>query len=152
MEEIKNTITNTLSGINLWSIGYNMIRGLYDGINWANTQLLQPLLNQIGWGVPQWFINYWQQNSPSKVFAEIGYNAGAGLAVGMASAAKDIMGASQLLSSSMMASGQLSAGLMYSPAMAGASNTTNYNLSVNSGLPPNVVAGSFAAMAVKARK
>lgn len=152
MNAIRDCIEDTLSGINLWTIGYNIFTGLCDGIQWVYDNLLKPLIDKIANGIPQWLIDKWKEKSPSKVFADIGYNAGAGLALGMANAAKNIMSAAQLLSSGVMAGGQLSAGLMYSPAMAGASNITNYNLTIPTGLPPNVVAGSFMAMATKARK
>jgi hypothetical protein len=109
------------------------------------------LIDWIGEQIPEWLKKALGIASPSKIMIDIGYNIGAGLAEGIESTAGIIY------SSAAGMVQAVSAPLGYLPAYAmntsnNNSSTTNYNLSVNSGLPPNVVAGSFAAMAVKARR
>jgi hypothetical protein len=109
------------------------------------------LIDWIGEQIPEWLKKALGIASPSKIMIDIGYNIGAGLAEGIEATAGIIY------SSAAGMVQAVSAPLGYLPAYAmntsnNNSSTTNYNLSVNSGLPPNVVAGSFAAMAVKARR
>ncbi len=80
-----------LSGLSLSDVGTNMVQGLVDGITGAAGAVLSAMTGVVG-GAVDAAKKALGIASPSKVFAEIGMNTGAGMAKGVDKSADDVQG------------------------------------------------------------
>ncbi|MCW6683031.1 hypothetical protein NHG29_09080 [Aerococcaceae bacterium NML160702] len=93
IENIWNSVTSFLEGIDLFEIGTNIIQGLMDGI----TSMAQGVVDSVGGvvgGAIDWAKNLLGIHSPSRVFKEIGQFTGEGLVQGIDNQITDIEDAS----------------------------------------------------------
>ena len=85
----------------LVGVGRDIVRGIWAGILEMKDWLMNRIEDMVDW-MPGWAKRFLGIKSPSKVFAEIGTQIGAGLGVGMDSMRGDIKNASYRLSSSVV--------------------------------------------------
>lgn len=85
----------------LVGVGRDIVRGIWDGILEMRDWLMNRIEDMVDW-MPGWARRFLGIESPSKVFAEIGTQIGAGLGVGMDSMHGEIERASYRLSSSVV--------------------------------------------------
>lgn len=101
---IKNFMTqavNTIKSINLFSIGKNLIQGLINGIKNMGKNVAGAIGNVVNSAVSS-AKKMLGINSPSRVFMEFGEYTSEGLAIGIDKKNKDVVKASQRLSSGVM--------------------------------------------------
>lgn len=115
---------NVIRNINLFSIGKNMIQGLINGIK----NMGSSVVGAIG-GVVSGAVNSVKKklgiNSPSRVFAEFGMYTGMGLVEGIEGQNKNVLKASQNLSSSVISGYSAKINTSFSRAYANRNNSNN---------------------------
>ena len=89
-----NNMISFVSGINLWEIGANMIRGLVDGMLSMLDSAMETAKN-IGSGIANTLKNFFQINSPSKLMFSYGGYIGQGLDLGMQSETSNLKATGQ---------------------------------------------------------
>ena len=89
-----NNMISFVSGINLWEIGANMIRGLVDGMLSMLDSAMETAKN-IGSGIANTLKNFFQINSPSKLMFSYGGYIGQGLDLGMQSETNNLKATGQ---------------------------------------------------------
>jgi tape measure domain-containing protein len=123
---------NVIKGINLFSIGSSMIKGLINGIKNAGANVAGAIGGVVN-GAIEATKKKLKINSPSKVFMEFGQFTGEGLAIGIDKEGKNVAKASTGLANSVM--GGYNANLKGTKTSFNgssvATNSKNVNISVN---------------------
>ena len=103
IKSIWGNIRSFLSGINLASIGRNIIQGLINGVKSMASSLVSSVKGVVG-GAIQGAKNLLNINSPSRVFMEFGQFTGEGFAIGMKDTMRTVARASSAMVGASMPS------------------------------------------------
>ncbi|MGG6311562.1 phage tail tape measure protein [Paenibacillus macerans] len=123
-----NRVTSFLQGINLFTIGKNIIEGLINGIG-SMANAVVDKVKDIGNSITDKVKGILGIHSPSRVMMELGFYTGEGLAQGIAGTQSRVEGASENLAGGAEAAVQSTSPAL-PPARAGGGNMVNVEITV----------------------